>query len=600
MFAAALLAVGAVAGWGWLRTASPDPVLRYELPMVQVANAAGIVTDLPAPVSAPDGSFLVYAAARADGGGVQLHRKRREEASGTPIEGSEDALSFTLSPDGRSIGFTASSQLRTVPVTGGVPDTLVSSGVYGPGGVAWRDDGTLVYASSRGGLPELRRVSRDGSGDTSLVVNPSGAAVLPVAAAGTSLVFFGQCASPTSCELWVIDLDDGETRQVVRGVSFSAWSPTGHLLYVQSGRLMVTAFDTKAMESVGEPVALITGVSDGILPIHVSTAGTLSLKMGGSALVKSFDLVWVDRTGAVTPLDTAWHVQLTAGSGNVGWSLSPDGTRLAIGLNTESGDDIWIRALPDGPLTRPSPGTGPNMRPRWTADGQAVTIVRQGNGPAVAMRRADGTGRDSILLAGLVDEAMLSPDGSWLLVRDGASGSVRGGRNIRGRRLNADTALVPLVATRFDEEAIALSPDGRWLAYQSDESGRNEVFVRPFPQTDAAKRQVSRGGGTSPLWSRDGRELFFLSAEREMLSARVTQAGAADTPIEFARPTVLFRVPDELLGYEYAFYTPWDVAPDGRFLMARNRPDSDDAPSRIVIAEHWLAELQEKLADARR
>jgi eukaryotic-like serine/threonine-protein kinase len=124
--------------------------------------------------------------------------------------------------------------------------------------------------------------------------------------------------------------------------------------------------------------------------------------------------------------------------------------------------------------------------------------------------------------------------------------------------------------------------------------------VRPFPQTDAAMRQVSRAGGTSPRWSRDGRELFFLSEAREMMSARVTQTGASDTPIEFARPTALFRVPDELLSYEYAFYTPWDVAPDGRFLMARNLPDSDDAPSRLVIAEHWLTELRQKLADARR
>jgi len=204
-----------------------------------------------------------------------------------------------------------------------------------------------------------------------------------------------------------------------------------------------------------------------------------------------------------------------------------------------------------------------------------------------------------MLRAGLVDEAVLSPDGTWLLVRDGASGSVRGGRDIRGLRLGVDTALAPLIATRFDEQAVSVSPDGRWVAYHADETGRNEVFVRSFPRTDDVKRQLSSTGGSSPLWSRDGRELFFVNENREMMSAAVVSATDADAPIQFARPVPLFRVPDDLLNVEYAFYTPWDVAPDGRFLMARSVPVAGGEQSRIVIAENWFTELKAKLASAR-
>ncbi len=596
-FAGVTTALLVAAAWGWLRPSPPTPVLRYELVAAAASGSTRITSDLPAPVGAPDGSFLVYAAPRPDGTtGSQLYRKRREQATGAPIDGSEDAVSFALSPDGRWIAFTASSQLRKVPVAGGVPDVLVESGVYGPGGVAWRDDGTLLFAKSDRGLPALTQVASDGGTETSLFVSTIGAAVIPVDVPGTELAFFAQCSSPTTCDLFVLDVARRDAQLVLKGATYSAWSPTGHLLYVASGRLMVAAFDVEARQLRGEPIEMATGVSDGLSPIHLSAAGTLSARLGRSVLLRSWELVWVDRSGRSAPLDDTWQLTLTAGSGNVGWALSPDGSRLAIGLNTEAGgDDIWIRTLPDGPLSRLSPESGPDMRPRWTADGQWVTFVRQGTQPGVFARRADGTGRDSLLLSGLVDEAALAPDGRWLLVRDGASGSVRGGRDIRGLRLGVDTALTPLIASPFDEQAVAASPDGRWIAYHANETGRSEVYVRSFPRTDEVKRQVSSGGGTSPVWSRDGRELFFLSPEREMISARVVRPGSAEMPIEFARPVTLFRVPDDLLQVEYEFYAPWDVAPDGRFLMARSLP-MNEAPSRVVIAEHWLTELRERLA----
>ena len=188
-------------------------------------------------------------------------------------------------------------------------------------------------------------------------------------------------------------------------------------------------------------------------------------------------------------------------------------------------------------------------------------------------------------------EAVLSPDAQWLLMRQGGNVGA-GGRDILGVRLGRDTVPVPVVRTRYDEDAIALSPDGRWLAYQSDETGTVEVFIRPFPNTDAGKWQVSSGGGTAPLWSRDGRELFYLSSGNDMMSVRVG-AGATLTP---GQPTVLFHVPPDLLDVETIYYTPWDVAPDGRFLMARRVDRGPGAAAQTyVVVENFPAELKARL-----
>jgi serine/threonine-protein kinase len=176
-------------------------------------------------------------------------------------------------------------------------------------------------------------------------------------------------------------------------------------------------------------------------------------------------------------------------------------------------------------------------------------------------------------------------------MRQGALGAQAGGRNINGFRPGTDKAVVPVLATPYDEEAIALSPDGTRMAYQSDETGRTEIFVRPFPNVDSGKEQVSSGGGTAPLWSRDGKELFYLRGDSAMMAARVAP-GATQ---RLSEPTVLFHVPAELLNVETAYYTPWDVARDGRFIMARVRRAPETSGSSVLVTENWLAEWKATL-----
>ena len=235
----------------------------------------------------------------------------------------------------------------------------------------------------------------------------------------------------------------------------------------------------------------------------------------------------------------------------------------------------------------------PEIRPRWTRDGRFVSFVSYRLESGVYLHRADGLGKDSLLRRGLIDEAVLSPDGAWQVMRSGSNGSVAGGRDIYSVRMRADTARVPLIVTPFDEEAMALSPDGRWIAYQSDETGRTEIFVRSFPDASTFKHQVSNGGGVAPLWSRDGRELFFVSAASNMMTARVT----AGSPIVIAAPVPLFRIASDLLRVEYAFYTPWDVAADGRFIMARARRGDVGTATTVTVAENWLTELKARMKE---
>jgi serine/threonine-protein kinase len=210
----------------------------------------------------------------------------------------------------------------------------------------------------------------------------------------------------------------------------------------------------------------------------------------------------------------------------------------------------------------------------------------------IFLRRADGAGSDSLLWSGLSDEAAISPNGDWLVIRRGASSSSAGGRDIFGvRQGRADTALTPIVVTPYDESAFAISPDGRWIAYHSDETGRPEVVVRPFPNTNSAKEQISPDGGRAPLWSRDGRELFYLRADNTMMAVPVAPGG------EWQRtePRVLFQLRSEFLLLQPDWYTPWDVAPDGRFIFARSREGGRDRRAPLIVIENWLEEVKAKV-----
>jgi len=593
-------AVGAVAGlaalllmvslWGWLRPEPAAPVIRYGLAL---PPAQTMVLGSPTPVPAPDGSFLVYLGPGAGGG--QLWMKRRDSYNAVPIPGTTGAQSFTVSPDGKWIAFGVLGQIRKVPVEGGTAVTLVSDDVGGVYGVAWLDDGTIVYVLR--GAAALMRVSADGGPPAQVWRSDSLIALVPSAIPGHRGVVFETCLlGCVTSQLWAADVQTGDAHLLVQDATAGIAVEGKYIVYSSTtGGLYAVPFDVDRLELTGPSIPLgdqVATTGGGLQAFQLSAAGTLIMQLGdGTATGRTFDMVWVDRTGRETPVDTGWTFQLTALANNHGWALSPDGSKLAVGLSAGGNDDIWVKPLPRGAPYRVTYDPQPDMRPRWTADGRFIMFVTARQPGGVDLHRADGAGADSLLYEGVVDEAVMSPDSRWLVLRQGSVGAVAGGRNITGLRLGTDTTPVPILATPFDEEAPALSPDGKWMAYQSDETGRTEVFVRPFPNTDAGKKQVSSGGGLAPLWSRDGKELFYLAGDKKMMAARVT-AGAT---LGLSEPVALFQVPDDLLGVEALYYTPWDVARDGRFIMARLVNGSQGQAGTIVVVENWFQELHAKV-----
>jgi Tol biopolymer transport system component len=597
----AVVAVAAVAlaAWSLARSAPDAPVIRYAMAF-PAAHAPA--SDRIFAIS-PDGANIAYfGPAEA---GTQLYIKSRDHADAAPLVGTAGATTFTFSPDGQWIAFIGQNgQLKKIPVSGGAAITMADS-ASPPRGVTWLADGSLVYVLSGG--RELRRKGDVGDLPTTIWKADSGGAQMPAAMPGADGLVFMRCI-PANCtgasDLWALDLTSGKSTRLLPGVTRAVYIKTGHLLYVRGdGAMLAVPFNPKSLTMQGSSVPVRDSVANGIggPMFSVTDNGTLLVRSGAAgSLVPTYQMVWVDRDGRETSLDSSWTPRMTVYGGNVGWQLSPDGSRLAIGLNTEAGDQVWVRQLPHGPLSRVSFDSTRNFRPRWYRDGKSIMFVSIRGAIATLYKRpADGTGKDEVAVSTLhlappgLYEGMWSPDGVWLLIRAGGAQNLIGARDISGFRPGVDTTLQPLVASpTFDESAIALSPDGRWLAYESTETGHTEVFIRPFPNTDGGKWQVSTDGGRAPLWNRNGHELFFVNGSRDM---SVVTVGQGTTPDLGAR-VKLFHLLDDYYLENQENYTPFDISPDGkRFIMARRVRAVGAQASPLVVAENWFGELRRRL-----
>jgi serine/threonine-protein kinase len=585
---AALAVMTAVAGWALLRPAPPRRVIRYGLALqadqAPVSGGFAVITS--------DGSRIVYAGPGNRPGQWQLWIKPRDGLTATPLAGTAAVGAAAISPDDEWVAFVVGGILKKVPLAGGATVDLFQGAASVQGSVAWLDDGTIVFISSVVGPRGIRRIPADGGDPEDLWTSDS---LLPTALSplpGGRGVLFAACTAPCDqSQVWALDLASHRARQVAADGLAAWYLSTGHLAFVRRDlHLLVVPFDLGSLRTTGTALAVLDSVSgDGLSPYFaVSASGTAVMQLGAAPQSLGYTLVRVDRAGRVTPVDSSWTFRVTQFGANFGWALSPDGSRLAIGLNTLEGDDIWVKPLPRGPATRVTFGVDSDHRPRWTSDGRSLTFVTE---TGLVLRRADGTGRDSLLVRGRVDEGLISPDGRWVVFRRGATSAASGGRDIFGLRLGVDTVPVPLLATPYDEMAMVLSPDGRWMAYQSDETGRLEVFIRPFPNTSDQKVQVSSAGGTGPVWARNGHELFYLRDDRTMMAVPVL-AGAT---LHLGEPHDLFRLPDQLSYLNANYYSPWDVGPDGRFVMVRSTDTGAGTGRPLVVVENWLEEVKAKV-----
>ena len=580
MAAALAIAVGA-ALWGWLRPAPTPTVNRYSL-LLRPAEALRPTAVAGNVAISPDGNRLAYIGPAE--GGTRLWLRDHDELRPTPIPGTEGGVSPFFSPDGQNLGFILNGRtVRTVSLTGGPPLTL-SDSVNSSGG-DWGEDG-YVYIEVNTGLARVRATGGPlepifTMSEERREIGSEWPNVLP---GGKGVIFrlrrAGQPA--TEFDIMALRLPGGEAKPLVRGV-YARYADSGHLLVITAdGKLLAIPFDPDKMALTGPPVAMMDGMlRSGPFEVNlaVSRSGTLVYASGGAAdATRAF---WVGRDGVATPADTTWDPQGTLFS----VALAPDGKSVAVTLQRGVSQDIWVKRLPTGPFSRITFGDTASFRPYWTGDGRSLIYIRDNGGGSGQpyISRADGTGRAERLLHSKLSfgQGFESADGSWLVLRR-ALNEPGAGDILAAKR--GDTTLVPLLTSSATESGPSLSPDGRWLAYVSDESGAPEVYVRPFPDVASGRWQVSLSGGTLPVWRRDGRELFYINGRQEMASVDVT-AGAT---LSVGEPRALFPASAYNLGTSAGAY---DVTPDGRrFIMVR--PLVGPSETELVLVQNWFEELR--------
>jgi Tol biopolymer transport system component len=560
----------------------PGPVNRFEyaIPTDHVLRrTANAVLAL-----SPDGRRFVYNTLQG------LYLRSLDDLEPRLLSGTQEALLQPFfSPDGQTIAYwhRFPQSLRRIAITGGASVLVASVPDSTPLGESWHADGTIFFAQDQGGI---FRVPATG-GSPELVVAASqgeslyGPRLLPD---GDSLMFSVSRESAWDAGAVVVQsLTTAERKTLIEGGNDARYVPTGHIVYAFEDGLFGIAFDLETLSVSGGPVPLVQGVmratDNGAANYAVADDGTLVYMTGSASQGRT--VVWVDREGNEEPIDLPPR-------GYVYVQLSLDGTRLALDSRDEE-NDIWIFDLARETLQRLTFDAGVNRVPFWSPDGERVVFSRAlEGGEEVYWQSADGSGRPEALTAGSGEPMVpsdLTPDGDAVLYFENASP-----RDVWIKPIgDPDAEPTRLLATEANEYNAQVSPDGRWIAYQSDESGRPEVYVRPFPAVDTGRWQISTEGGARPRWSRDGSELFYIASSDTTTAALMAlmavevDAGASFRP---GQPRQLFI--GNYAGPNAGRFN-YDVSLDGeRFLMIKNVESDDDERPSIVIVENWLAELE--------
>ena len=578
----ALLALGVTSTL--LLTRAPQNAERLQVALLAPEDYSFDAFDF---ALSPDGKQVAFVAMKP-GAKPQLWVRRLDSASAQPLAGTEGATEPFWSPDGRDLGFFAEGKLKRIEASGGPVQSLASA--VTPRGGAWSSEGVIVFAPSP--TDPLYRVPATGGEATHFTkldaarsetshrwpqFLPDGKHFLFLAkAAATNAA--GRKEDTSGSTISVASLDSPTPKQITRAEQRGRYAGPGWLLFLRGANLMAQRFDAKSLEVSGEPVPIAEGIvmdarwNSGFT---VSDEGKLILQVGS---VVGSELVWYDRSGKRGNL-------AASGSYNVP-RLSPDGFRLAASENdaTSGTLDIWTYDLARGVRSRFTFDPSDDDDPVWSPDGRMVAFdsARKGHYD-IYWKPVDASRPEELLYEDKATKYVTSwsKDGKYILFdRSEAQGKTRS--DVWVLQMEGERKAFPYLQTPTNENLAVFSPDGKWVAYVSDESGRSEVYVSSFPEP-TSKHQVSNGGGDGPQWRGDGKELYYMDPENRITVVEIRPSGGR-IEMGLPRPLIQVRLSGQFAGYSY------NVVRDGNRFLVLETPERKSSSLTLIV--NWPAALK--------
>ena len=579
----AILIAGAL-GFGWWRASRRieqplKPLVRLDVDLGPDVSLSSSLLTTPTVILSPDGTRLAYVSQN------RLFTRRLDQSKATELIGTDGAVSPFFSPDGQWVAFFSNGKLRKISVEGGSAIALCD--FTNSRGGTWGEDGNIIAARGGGGLLRIPSVG----GSPVLVSAAEGSPRWPqVLPGGKAVLFTSLTDQSDQANIEVMSLATRDQKTLVRGGTFGRYVASGHLVYVNSGTLFAVPFDLDTLVVRGAPVPVLDQVAYsqvyGAAQIDVSWNGALVYRNGGVGNGRRVTVQWLDGSGKSEPL-------LTKPGDYSRPHFSPDGQRLALEVREGSSFDTWVYDWRRDTLTRLTFGAGGlALNPVWSPDGRFIIF---GGNEALFWTRSDGAGMHQPLVQTKNISAPFSftPDGkrlAWNQAGDGGYDLWTATISYDSGGLRAGTP-EPFLKTSFDERTPVFSPDGRWVAYTSNESGIYQVYVRAFPDR-GGKWQISNEGGAYPVWARNAPEFFFRSPDNHIMMATYTSTAdsfVADKPKVWSEK--------HIADFGTIGTNTYDVAPDGKriaALMPIEGPAAQQAISHVIFLLNFSDELRRR------
>jgi serine/threonine-protein kinase len=582
---AALGVATGAAAWAWLARPVPPAAAQTRRFTITLPESDTLPAGIGALLTiAPDGRTLVY---RAERGGVrQLFRRSIDQFDSTEIAGTDDAAAPRFSPDGAWLFFEATASgrlLKRMPATGGPVQTLTT--LANPTrGLSWTPDGRLLFGLSAAGGSLMQLPAAGGAATALLELSEQRRAAFPFVLGDGSAVLFSILETALDPgKLHALRLDTSEQKPVLGEALAARVLPTGHLIFIRAGTLWAVPFDEERLETRGTPVPVVEGVrieAGGAIQYDVAADGTLVYVPGAAGTSGQRTLQFAGADGKLQPVPTGRREFVSV-------RLSPDGTRVAAQVEMTERADVWVVDVARGTATRLTTEAGYDGSPIWSPDGRSVVFISlRGMQVTLNRRAADGTGPIEQLAAfGTLRSVLISPttwtsDGGLMLTVEG---------DVMLLPPDSKGELKPVIRTPARETQAAVSPDGRWLAYASDETGVSEVYLQRYPSL-SDRQLVSVGGGIMPVWSPDGRKVIFLQGgpPRDIMAVAIGTTG--DGVVRVSTPS---KIGDWRYYSTQGAPRPYDVTRDERLLVI-GLPETGIpmAHRQIHVVVNWFEELK--------